>query len=225
MQESVNVSVSLDSRLIEKIKFDQDKITIGRDAKNDILINNLAVSRFHAEIYRDGSNYSIKDLGSANGTFINGQKVEWAEVNAEDVILVGKHILKLEHQKQSVDEAYSEGHTVMVDAGTQDKFIKQMETHQSTGKSKIILSGGAEVPVDADYFTIGKDPENNVNINGIFVKSKHALIIRQSDGRFRIISSGSIFKPTKVNGNKVSEKILINGDIIQIGNHKMVFIV
>lgn len=225
MQNPVNISVSLDSKLIEKIKFDKDKISIGRDTENDILINNLAVSRFHAEIYRDDSKYSIKDLGSANGTFINGQKVEWAELNVDDVILVGKHILKLEPQKQSVDDAYGEGHTVMVDAGTQDKFIKQMETSTFTGQTKLVLSGGTEVPINGDYFTIGKDPDNNVNINGMFVKSKHALIIRQSDGKFRIISSGSIFKPTKVNGNKISEKILINGDIIQIGNHKMVFIV
>jgi len=48
------ISVSLDARMIEKKKFDTETISIGRDIENDIYINNLAVSRFHAKIHREG---------------------------------------------------------------------------------------------------------------------------------------------------------------------------
>ena len=48
------ISVSLDTKLLEKKKFDQESISIGRDVENDIHINNLAVSRFHAKIHKEG---------------------------------------------------------------------------------------------------------------------------------------------------------------------------
>ena len=111
----------------------------------------------------------------------------------------------------------------MVDQNTQDKLLKRLES-QNSGQSKLVVSGGIEVPIQVEYFTIGKNSESNVNLNELFVKDVHASIIRQSDGNFRIINSGSFFKPTKVNGKKIQEQILNSGDVIQIGNHKMVFV-
>ena len=218
------ISVSLDARMIEKKKFDTESISIGRDIENDIYINNLAVSRFHAKIHKEGNKIVIKDLGSANGTFVNGHKIDWAEVNVGDIVLIGKHTLIIEHPSQVQDEAFTEGHTVMVDRNTQDKFLKKLETKIPSNNTKLIGSGGVEVPIQTEYFTIGRNPDAHVKLNELFVKDTHASIVRQSDGNFRIINTGSFFKPTKVNGKKVQEKILNSGDVIQIGNNKMVFV-
>jgi len=217
------ISVSLDARMIEKKKFDTETISIGRDIENDIYINNLAVSRFHAKIHREGQKIIIKDLGSANGTYVNGHKVEWADVHIGDIILIGKHTLTIDQSTKVQDEAFTEGHTVMVDQYTQDKFLKRLESQIPSNQTKLIGSGGIEVPINVEYFTIGKNPDAHVNLNELFVKDTHASIVRQSDGNFRIINTGSFFKPTKVNGKKIHEKILKSGDVIQIGNHKMVF--
>lgn len=222
--EQTFISVSLDGRMIEKKKFDTDSISIGRDIENDIYINNLAVSRFHAKIHKEGRKIVIKDLGSANGTFVNGHKIDWAEVNVGDIVLIGKHTLIIEHPSQVQDEAFTEGHTVMVDRNTQDKFLKKLETKIPSNSTKLIGSGGVETPINAEYFTIGRNQEANINLNELFVKDTHASIVRQSDGNFRIINTGSFFKPTKVNGKKIQEKILNSGDVIQIGNNKMVFV-
>jgi pSer/pThr/pTyr-binding forkhead associated (FHA) protein len=222
--DQIFISVSLESRLIEKKRFDTDAISIGRDIENDIYINNLAVSRFHAKFHKEGHKIIIKDLGSANGTFVNGHKIDWEEVNVGDVVLIGKHILTMEHPKIVEDEAFAEGHTVMVDQNTQDKFLKQLGAKLPSNHTKLIASGGVEIPVHTEYFTIGKNPDANINLNELFVKDTHASIVRQSDGNFRIINTGSFFKPTKVNGKKIHEKILRSGDVIQIGNHKMVFV-
>ncbi|MGI9534233.1 MAG: FHA domain-containing protein [Thermodesulfobacteriota bacterium] len=224
MQNQSFISVSLDSKLLEKKKFDQESISIGRDTENDILINNLAVSRFHAKIHKESGKIIIKDLGSANGTFLNGNKIEWAEMNTGDLVLIGKHALKLESSNNVQDEAFIEGNTVMVDRHTQDKFLKKLETKVPSNQTKLISSGGTEVPINTEFFTIGKNPGCNIKLKELFVKDTHASIVRQGDGNYRIINSGSFFKPTKVNGNKISEKLLRSGDVIQIGTLKMVFV-
>jgi len=59
----------------------QEKISLGRDVSNDIVINDPEISRRHAQLKFQSNGYTIEDLGSTNGTFIDGQK------------LIGPHIL------------------------------------------------------------------------------------------------------------------------------------
>ena len=59
---------------------DQEAIVIGRDeAEADVLIDNPSVSRRHAQIRQEGSGWVVEDLGSSNGTFLAGDKIEGAE--------------------------------------------------------------------------------------------------------------------------------------------------
>src|SRR5919199_2894956 len=52
------------------------RITIGRSARNDLCIPDPFASRVHAEVRREGDQYVLQDLGSANGTLYNGERVE-----------------------------------------------------------------------------------------------------------------------------------------------------
>jgi serine phosphatase RsbU (regulator of sigma subunit) len=52
------------------------RITIGRSARNDVCVSDPFASRVHAEVRREGDQYLLQDLGSANGTYYNGQKLE-----------------------------------------------------------------------------------------------------------------------------------------------------
>lgn len=67
---------------------------IGRTPNNDICIDNLAVSRNHAQIVREQERFVIEDLDSNNGTFVNGNRIHRHILNDNDSILIGKHTLQ-----------------------------------------------------------------------------------------------------------------------------------
>jgi len=73
-----------------KFSLEKDVITCGRDATNDLFLDDVTVSRRHAEIRRDGSEFSIKDVGSLNGIFVNRERVDSSALVNADEIQIGK---------------------------------------------------------------------------------------------------------------------------------------
>jgi pSer/pThr/pTyr-binding forkhead associated (FHA) protein len=120
------IVVTLCSRVIERRKLDKEETIIGRTQENDIVIKNLAVSRHHAKIYNKDGKVVIKDLGSANGTFVNGIRVEETELTAADVILIGNYVLKfykeevLEPEENSV---FQSDENTVIDARIEVEFF------------------------------------------------------------------------------------------------------
>jgi ABC-type multidrug transport system ATPase subunit/pSer/pThr/pTyr-binding forkhead associated (FHA) protein len=72
------------------------RITVGRDPHSDVHLPDLLVSRNHAELRIAHNEAEIVDLGSANGTFVNGQRVTRAPVYEGDVITIGHYLLQVE---------------------------------------------------------------------------------------------------------------------------------
>jgi hypothetical protein len=71
-----------------------DQLTIGRDATNDVTINDAEVSRRHARLTFQGGKYVLEDLGSTNGTFVNGQRLAGPRVlKAGEVVSFGEQII------------------------------------------------------------------------------------------------------------------------------------
>ena len=71
-----------------------DQLIIGRDAVNAVAINDAEVSRKHARLTFQGGKYVLEDLGSTNGTFVNGQRLTSATVlKAGDVVSLGEQIV------------------------------------------------------------------------------------------------------------------------------------
>jgi predicted component of type VI protein secretion system len=71
-----------------------DQLTIGRDSSNEITINDAEVSRRHARLTFQGGKYVLEDLGSTNGTFVNGQRLAGPRVlKAGEVVSFGEQIV------------------------------------------------------------------------------------------------------------------------------------
>jgi len=68
-------------------------LRIGRDAANNIQIHDTEVSRHHAEIRRDDQQYVLSDLGSSNGTFVNGRRVRQHRLVSGDHVQVGRTLM------------------------------------------------------------------------------------------------------------------------------------
>lgn len=88
------VILSLEGSVIREMNLDKERITIGRKPGNDIQIENLAVSSEHARIVTILNDSFLEDLNSTNGTLVNGNPIKKHILQNNDVIEIGKYVLK-----------------------------------------------------------------------------------------------------------------------------------
>jgi hypothetical protein len=69
---------------------DSDLTTAGRHPESDIFLDDVTVSRRHAEFYREGARFTVRDVGSLNGTYVNRERIEEAELTGGDEVQIGK---------------------------------------------------------------------------------------------------------------------------------------
>ena len=72
-----------------KFFLDTDATTVGRHPNSDIFLDDITVSRQHAEIRRDDG-FNLHDIGSLNGTYVNRERVEETQLHSGDEIQIGK---------------------------------------------------------------------------------------------------------------------------------------
>jgi pSer/pThr/pTyr-binding forkhead associated (FHA) protein len=73
-----------------KFFLDEDKTQVGRHPDSDIFLDDITVSRRHAEFRRGEESFSLADVGSLNGTYVNRERVEEVELHSGDEIQIGK---------------------------------------------------------------------------------------------------------------------------------------
>src|SRR5882672_1660230 len=86
--------LSVDGQVLKEYQLTKERTLIGRKPHNDIPIDNLAVSGEHAAIITILNDSFIEDLGSTNGTMVNGKPVKKHFLQNNDVVEIGKHKLK-----------------------------------------------------------------------------------------------------------------------------------
>lgn len=214
-------------------------LTVGREA-GDILIKNPSVSARHLKIEKNGDTYTLTDLNSTNGTFVNDERVTSRELKSGDMIAVGRHVLRFENQEQSKDETFDlgfdqdiGGRTMMMDtsklkaitqppAGSVESTQK-MDVRKEVPKLFMMQASGAPkvIKLEKESTLIGSSDTSDIQIKGITVGKIAALISRTGDQYEISYQSG--FARLKVNGKQEDRRILANGDKFSIGSYNFEF--
>src|SRR5471032_2652499 len=106
--------MSLDNAVIREVPLDKERFTIGRKAHNDIQIDNLAVSGEHALIVTILNDSFLEDLGSTNGTLVNGNPIKKHILQTNDVIEIGKYKLKYQTEGETGQTSVADFEKTMV---------------------------------------------------------------------------------------------------------------
>lgn len=207
--------VSTDGVVVKEVQLTKDRSTIGRRPYNDIVIDNLAVSGEHAAIRIAAGQATLEDLGSTNGTYVNGKPIKKQVLAHDDMIEMGKYQMRyLVHS----------GTTVPADlpsAGARSSRPMGLDTQLATpapavsGARVRVLSGnsaGRELPLVKDVTTIGKP--------GLSVAS----ITRKANGFHLTHVEGSQTATVNNVALDAGPIALRNHDVIELGGIRLEFI-
>ena len=96
--------VSIDGVVIKEVQLTKERTMLGRRPYNDIVIDNLAVSGEHAVMHMTEHEVEVEDLGSTNGTYVNGKAIKRLVLRNGDTIEVGKY--KIRFLQEEADGGY-----------------------------------------------------------------------------------------------------------------------
>ena len=190
--------ISLDGVVLREVQLTKDRVTLGRRPYNDIVIDHLAVSGEHALVQLLGSETFIEDLGSTNGTYINGKTVKKQLLKNGDVIEVGKYRI------QYVDEASPAGSlsSVAPGAGAINAAIKVMSGP----------AAGREMALVKPVTTIGKPGVAVATLT----RTPEGFVVAHLDGASRAVLNGVLLG--------IVPMTLKNGDMIELAGTQMQFV-
>jgi pSer/pThr/pTyr-binding forkhead associated (FHA) protein len=219
-------------QVIKEFPFLKESVTIGRKPENAISIDNLAVSGYHARIDRTGPDYILTDLQSTNGTFVNDKRVMSRKLRHGDNVIVGKHTLLFIAGDDPTDATKSMDmdRTMMLDTENQRELLarqkglpaKPAKPRKIGVLSFIDGSDPGEVALTKKLTRLGKSPNSEVKLAGMFIGSTAATISKRPSG-YTITFTGGLVK-LKVNGEVVKGNVpLKDFDTVELGAHKFQF--
>jgi pSer/pThr/pTyr-binding forkhead associated (FHA) protein len=208
--------LKLGDTVVQRYVFDKDIISIGRSRDNDIVVDNLSVSRNHARLRRQNGKYILTDLHSANGTYVNNVRISKTEIVDNDVITLGKHTIVFINTVLSDEE-------LIVDALGADRTIVVDRAPLAT---LVVTKGklaGKEFLITKPETTIGKAPNNDIVITDDWFMSKKQAVIRALTTGYELQDLGS-YRRTRLNGAPVQGTVrLKTGDVIEFGSTRCEF--
>ena len=119
----LKIELKYQEKKLATFETENERIRIGRNVKNDIHIDNPAVSSSHAVIKKIMNTYFIEDLGSTNGTFVNEKKINKYELLDGDEVIIGKHSLEFHYMKSNGQNQPDFDKTVILDTRKQKELL------------------------------------------------------------------------------------------------------
>ncbi|HEX5131001.1 MAG TPA: HD domain-containing phosphohydrolase [Candidatus Krumholzibacteria bacterium] len=120
-------------------------LTIGRDPENSLVLDHTAISRFHCRITSEGGQFFIRDLGSTNGTYLNGRRIEHEPLSPGDEVIVAAIGIVVEAEHSSIHDAQAPLNiTVSIDAKPRKSTVTLSNPAESSGTRDFIKGLGAD---------------------------------------------------------------------------------
>jgi len=186
---------------------------VGRAPDNDIVLPASDVSRHHARIEPDDLGAWVHDLGSANGTMVNGVGVApRAPQRLGDVDRVGIRPYVLDVK---LAESNGRGSTTPTIVPTQVQETLGPDAHPV---ARVVINtpgGSREFRLGASELSVGRGPWNDIIIDQGFVSQVHAMLKRTNKGY--VIEDAGSTNGLEVDKKRVSTWLLRDGDTIAIG--------
>lgn len=240
------LTLQFGTAVLKEYSLRTEEATIGRSPQASIFIDNPAVSYSHARIFWQDGIYYIQDLGSLNGTFLNGNRITQAPLSAGDTIAVGKHTIRFlfDRPGETAPEvpaapplrpgagvAKLEG-TMILDTklrrelqekvGVGGAAAKAPEAKKKVGKLTVLRGKTAakEFVLASPTSIVGKSEGAGVRLTGWFAPKVAAIINRQGESYFL----SPMARKTLINGQPVTgRQELKDGDALTLGRVQMLF--
>lgn len=214
----------------EEFLVEQATVNVGRAGDNELTLPYATVSLHHARILADATGCRIMDLGSSNGTFVNGVelpvKVEQA-LRDGDAVQVGPFQLHFHAQPASVaavgrarvigETAAAPAASVAAAAGRRPGRTVILPPSLPARLVVSTPEWSREFPLQKDSVTLGREPDNDIMIAADVVSRHHAVLQKRESG-YLITDLGSTNGINQA-GRLLKEKLLAPGDYVCIGQN------
>lgn len=217
----------------EKISLDTLPLTIGRMKPADVVIEVDSVSRGHARLSRSGPGYAIEDLGSSNGTFVNGVRLQQGiprAISGGETIKLGSDVemrlmlaTVVAGDSTMVEVPNTGNKTIMGKAETSNKTLmmdKNAMLKPAPPPQLVVNESGEEAKIyklTAPRIRIGRQADNDVVLTNRFVSRLHAELEKRGD-EYYLVPSSTISNSLLLDGQPVMEPVLLrHGAKIRIG--------
>lgn len=225
------------------------QLTIGRSEGNDLILAEGGVSRKHARFFLEGEALMVEDIGSANGTWVDGAKIEGpTAVSSKSQIVIGDYEIQLKLGSKSLPKAKNAGvkpskeptaasgkaikaqpRSTRVVSAIKEKpagggLAKRPGPQRASGPQLRGLTGGVTGKVFplTGTITVGRVAGVDLQIDDDSVSRRHAELVVQ--GREVTLKDLGSANGTTVNGAPSSDETILGaGDIIQFGVVEMMF--
>jgi pSer/pThr/pTyr-binding forkhead associated (FHA) protein len=233
--------LKFESSTLKEVPLGTRPVTIGRAPDNDIQIDNLAVSNYHARVYVEAGSLVVEDLNSLNGSFLNDIRVERAMLKDGDAILIGKHEILVDQLHDAalpvdgfrkapvprVNETMildTHERRMLLDAAVQAGERSQLSPERLRVPTLIVSRGSTdqkEYRIAGKLTVIGHSKMATVRLRGWFTPEIAAQINKHEDGYY--LGRGD--QLPKINGANIDGLTkLKDGDIIEVGRVRLNFV-
>ena len=208
----------------------KSEITIGREDNVDLTIPSSAVSRRHARITRNEDGYVLEDLGSSNGTFVNGQKLNGPRpLRSGDKIRLGQVITLLYEAPKPKAVVVAQETVVGIKSSALSGSVQTMigeDPRLSLPKNAappqlvVTIAGGNSTTytLTSPSLTLGRLDDNDIVIPSQIVSGRHARLER-INGKYQLTLEPNARNPILFEGRSLDvPRILKDGDQFRIGS-------